>query len=375
MFSRASYAALVAINIAATWFRFLNVADVYLSVQSAYDSSLPTQVFDQKHCKALVLNEEHNYHYEILESVLALYPLPHLSSCNRSQIKFTFAIADGEENTFWRDRSASWYEYATQRMARNEYDALEGQSRVLEMVIRNSSRPTARGFDYHIRASCFCQNETDVLWLLESERHFCVFHEYCDIVANISRATWVNPKMPRSFFPAILPKFDHPRMVDNVTHNLCIVGEGKRREYELVADYLSNHPLHSGMHFHHFGIGNVAPTMKPFTNDITLHPIPNFVDYQFALYMTCDAILALMTRSGRPQYFEGPTKLSGSIVQASVYQKPILVHKDLAQVYRDHLVHVETYTDDVGSFSIGFDRLLDRLNVLKAGNATSLLTG
>ncbi|KAI2498592.1 hypothetical protein MHU86_15882 [Fragilaria crotonensis] len=372
MLSRASYPVLLGVmQIAAIWVPFQNVAHVFLLIPPIYDSGLPAQVFGQKHCKVLVLNHEHNYHYEVLESILALYPLPQLPSCNRSHIEFTIAISSGEGRDVWREQSASWDEYATQSMKRNDYTEIVGQSRVLEKVIRNSSRPTTRGYDYQIGASCYCQYESDVRWLLESETHFCVFHETCEIVVNSSRATWVNPTMPRSFFPAILPQFDHPLVVDNVTHNLCIVGEGRRREYQLVADYLSNHSHQTGIHFHHFGIGNISTCMKPFADEITLHHIPNFVDFQFALYATCDAILVLATRAGRPQYFEGPTKLSGSIVQAAVYKKPVLLHEDLAHVYRDHLIHVETYNDGFGSFSIGFERLLDILNTLKAGNAAS----
>ena len=369
---RVILAALLAINIAATVWRLMDVYDVTSYQLPLDDLILPSEVFKEEHCKVLLLNEEHNYHYEVLESILVFYPLPELLSCNRSQIKFTIAIADGGENTFWRERSASWYEYATQIMAMNEYNAIEGQSRYLEKVIRSSSRPTTHNFNYQIGASCFCHNATDVEWLLESETHFCVFHEACERVAHLSRAIWVNPQMKQSLFPDVLPKFNTPRVVNTSTHNLCIVGETKRREYELLAGYLSSHPHYSGIHFHQYGIGSIARSMQPFANDITLHSIPNFLEYQFALYMICDAILFLATRSGRPQYFEGPTKLSGCIVQAAAYRKPILLHEDLEFVHRSHLAQVETYNDDAGSFSMGFERLLDRLGALKEANAAAL---
>jgi hypothetical protein len=71
-------------------------------------------------------------------------------------------------------------------------------------------------------------------------------------------------------------------------------------------------------------------------------------------------------RVHHPEYFDGPMKLSGGIVQASAYQKPILLHKDLAEVYASHLVNVETHDDDIDSFMVGFERLLDRLLILKA---------
>ncbi|KAI2498593.1 hypothetical protein MHU86_15883 [Fragilaria crotonensis] len=340
-----------------------------VSTRHVVNSMAPIQVLYEKHCKVLILNQEHNYHYEVLESVLALYPLPQLPYCNRSQIKFTIAIPSGDERSLWRERSASWYEYAIQNMTGNEYTEFVGQSRVLEKVIRNSSNPTTRDYDYQIGASCYCQNENEVQWLLESETHFCVFHGTCERFANSSQAMWVNPAMQRSFFPAILPQFDHPRDVNHTTHNLCIIGSVKRREYRLVLKYLSNPHHLSGIQFHHFGGGEVKPRFQRF---LIIHSIPNYSEYQFDVYMTCDAILSLVTRTGHPEYFEGPTRLSGSVVQAAAYRKPILLHKDLAAVYQNHLVHVETHGDDHESFSAGLDRLLNRLTMLKtSGHANS----
>ncbi|KAI2498594.1 hypothetical protein MHU86_15884 [Fragilaria crotonensis] len=344
-----------------------------VSTRHVVDSIPPTEVLYEKHCKALVLNQEYNCHYEVLESILALYPLPQLPYCNRSRIKFTFAISTGEEREIWRERSASWYDYATQSMTRNEYTEFVGQSRVLEKVIRNSSRPTTRDYDYQIGASCYCHKNTDVRWLLESETHFCVFHETCERFANSSQAMWVNPKMKRSLFPSILPRFDHRRDDNHTTHNLCVIGSVERREYRLVLKYLSDHLHLSRIQFHHFGVGKIKPRLKRF---VILHSIPNYTEFQLNLYRTCDAILSLVTRSGHPEYFKGPTKLSGAVVQAAAYRKPILLHKDLATVYHKHLVHVETHRDDYESFSAGLNRLLNHLTMLKAtGNANSSVSG
>ena len=344
--------------------------DFGASVSQIVDFIPPTEVMKKMHCKALILNEEHQYHYEVLESILALYPLPQLPSCDLSRVEFTISIADGEERELWRDRSVSWYAYAIQNMTRNEYTAIDGQSRYLEKVVRNSSRPTTHGFDYQIGASCFCQNENDVQWLLESEAHFCVFHGTCERFANSSQVMWVNPKMKRSFFPAILPQFDQPRAVNNDKHNLCIIGSAKRREYKFIANYVKTHPLyHIEIHFHHFGGGDLRPRIR---SAVTTHSTPNYTEYQFDLYMTCDAILSLVTRKGHPEYFEGPTRLSGAVVQAAAYRKPILVHEDLATVYQNYLEDVETHGDDYDSFTLGLGRLLRRLTMLKAaGNITS----
>lgn len=105
--------------------------------------------------------------------------------------------------------------------------------------------------------------------------------------------------------------------------------------------------------------------MKSFSNFVTLHPNPNFTEYQLDLYDTCDAILSLVTRFQHPEYFEGPMKLSGGIVQASAYQKPILLHKDLEFVYKEHLVNAVTHDDDADSFAVAFGQMIHLLDALK----------
>jgi hypothetical protein len=334
---------------------------------SQVGDSLSQTINRQSGCKVIVLNQEHNYHYEVLESILAMFPLPPRMTCNLTNTSFTFVIADGHEKDFYHVRSESWYNYATQVMISKSYSAIEGQYRFLSSVIRSSSIHDVRGFDYEIRASCYCRSEVDRDWLFQNESRFCIFHEVCNnSISHSPRVIGLNPQFNNSFFPSLLPTFNQTRSVDQLTHHLCIVGEGKRREYSLLSEYLWNHPFYSGLHFHHFGIGNVQKPMKPFAKDITLHPNPNFTEYQYDLYDTCDAILSLLSRSMHPEYFEGPTKLSGGIVQAAAYRKPILLHEDLAAVYHDYLTHVEVHDDDPDSFSLALSRLLDLLNTMKA---------
>ena len=91
----------------------------------------------------------------------------------------------------------------------------------------------------------------------------------------------------------------------------------------------------------------------------TVHSITNNMEYQFDVYMTCDAIISLVTRLRHTEYFEDPARLSGSIVQAEAYRKPILLYKDLAAVYQKFLTYVETQGDDHDSFSFGLARPLN----------------
>ena len=222
----------------------------------------------QENCRALLLNQEHDYHYEVLESILALYPLPQLSNCNHSSFNFTVIISSGEEKDFYRERSISWHAYAIDKIKKNVYKEENSlSSRYLDKVIVDSSFSTEKveDFDYEIRASCYCKSDDDIHWLFERDSHFCVFHEACQKAIPCNRALWLNPVIHPSIFPRYLPAFEQDQSIINPSmHNLCIIGEGKRREYNLLADYLQgNKKAISTLHFHHFGIGNVQKPMKP----------------------------------------------------------------------------------------------------------------
>jgi hypothetical protein len=248
----------------------------------------PQSIPHERDCQGLILNQEHNYHYEVLESVLAFYPSPAVPSCNHKNLYFTFAIAYGEENEFYLNRSLSWYEYATLSMIDLEYTTTEGQSRFAKEVFRFSSylpdENTEEYYDYQIRASCYCKSEEDIQWLFASNKHYCLFHEVCERAELSNHSTWLNPQLNPSFFPSLLPQFHLPRQqeidkYEDDVHHICIVGEGKRREYDLVSEYLWNHPFFTGIHFHHFGIGSVQKPVQPFQQHFTLHPNLTFTVY------------------------------------------------------------------------------------------------
>jgi hypothetical protein len=337
------------------------------------NSNLIEQLFDGGNddgCQVLVRNDKYSFHYETLESILALYPLPQINSCNLQNTTFTFVIADGHEKEFYRIRSESWYEYAIQTMRNKQYNLVDGQVRYLGDVIRNfSSMSKDRKFHYTIQASCYCRTEEDSQWLSQHESHFCVLHEKCNSsmsMSSPSRVVGLNSKFENSFFPNILPKFNQSRSWDNVTHNLCVIGDVRRRQYKHLSEYFRKYPQSSGLQFHHFGLGSIQGPMKSFQQVITLHPNPNFTEYQYDLYQTCDAILSLLTKSRNSEYFDGPSKLSGGIVQAATYRIPILLHQDLAKLYKKYLHHVEVHDDKYDSFAQAFNRLLARLSLIKA---------
>ena len=324
-------------------------------------------------CRVLILNNAFNFHYEVLESILALYPLPEVptGSCNHSSLQFTVAIPHGRV-PFQKTKSKSWNEYAnTAMMGKNYYSyATEGQSRHLATVLQVPGRDKVGtdGFDYFINASCYCRLPQDLEWLQNSTSNFCVFHESCEEHKNSSQAMWLNPHHERHFFPSLLPRFEPyagPKQNQD-HHNLCVVGSPSRRNYDYVINYLNTlGNTTTDVHFHNFGWGLLPTSLDAWSHRVTSHSIGNYVEFQRSVVQTCDAIMPLLRPTTQPDYFTGAKKLSGSIVQAAAYKLPIVLHHDLAKLYESHIVDTVTHGDDQESYNDAIQRLLHRLEKRK----------
>jgi len=339
---------------------------------------------DRDWCRVLITNQNVDFHYETLESAIALYPLPVSNSCKHSSLKFTIKLSNGRGNPRLQRKSESWTEYAQQRIMTRVY----GEGRQLvnitftpSLVLDDDHNDTA-SFDYIIDTSCYCDEDRfkNQMWLLsDQERHFCVFHTH-DCAERVqqlapNQSQWLNPMVPHSYFPKYLPTFQHARVHDPNQHHLCMLGQAHRKRYELVGYYLqqlTREGQESRLKFHNFGSGPVPKYFRKSVNNqnrtklFEQHIIAEFVAYQENIYDTCDAILSLLTRTHQPQYFINETKLSGNLVQASAYQLPVVVHEDLANGgYRQLLSMIETHTDDADSFVSAVDRLIGRLDEVK----------
>jgi hypothetical protein len=111
-------------------------------------------------CQVLIDNHQFDFHYFLLESFMALYPLPETPECNHNYLQFTFLI-HRSGNPFQRNRAESWKRYALGDMSQ-KYRS----DRIVKTVIWGTETSSIPSGDYHyiIKASCYCIEE-DVAWL------------------------------------------------------------------------------------------------------------------------------------------------------------------------------------------------------------------
>lgn len=353
-------------------------------------------------CRVLVLNQHAEYHYEVLESIIAMYPIDFSQNCDHSTLHFSVAISTSTQaflastREFQQMRSNSWQDYAQQRMMSRSYtfsnnknssnDSVEQQTRIVKEILRVPAPkidmstkhypvPTQLGsFHYKIIASCYC-TELYKNWVMEKPDQFCLFHGICPQSHLLPRSFWVHPSMgERSMFPKWLPQFDESeRVIDKKIHHLCIIGSTKKREYNLVEAFMKHRinqqagASEASFLIHHFGRGDMPEVMKPY-EVMQLHDIQDYLSYQLQLYKVCDAILPLVTTVNHPEYFTSSpvaTRMTGSLVQASSYHKLVLMHEDLVPSYGKLLESYITHDDTTASFILGMTQLLNRLSKIK----------
>jgi hypothetical protein len=102
--------------------------------------------------------------------------------------------------------------------------------------------------------------------------------------------------------------------------------------------------------------------MNGFEHLFSRYDEADFLAFERMVHELCDVVLGLLTRDTTPDYFDGPKKKqSGSMLQAIAYNRPMVLHEDLAEPYRAYLSDIETHNDTAESFSSAMDRTIDRI--------------
>jgi len=371
-------------------------------------------------CQVLVNNDGYGFHFEVLETIMARYPLPpppvdSNNTCDFSLLQFSFVV-----DSHKRLRAGSWAFYMNSQVKKRlekERRTVAGkglvpQQRLVKEVFVREYPSSSQIYHYEIRSSCYCDDE-HIAWLQNNtQQHFCVFHESCpdyeEDVNNTNskarQALWLSPHYhPNQYMlPTMLPEFhddrtrrggggggEHEESTTNKMIHCCVIGNPNRRDYNLLNYYLqqrrqrnnsssfnnnsttnniNNNSNSMKLHFHQIGKGPSVPprAIKDFPELFTSYgDIIDYTKYQRLVYDVCDVVLGLMTIRATPNYFvssESKKKLSGTMSQAIAYQRPMVLHEELADLYSKELsnstIVVETHNDTMESFVHALDRMI-----------------
>jgi len=352
-------------------------------------------------CRVLIQNSV-AWHYEVLESMMhlptemlfgqqLLSPPSSGGDCDRGTLAFDFALASDEEWGHMEERRAEWIQYfqtsivarydgrvgdggagSSNRSSSNrhhrDYNILAGE---LVPYDRTTANPKYRVV---VEASCYCDQDY-IDWVGADDRRRCMLHRTCNETSDNpnfwSASPYSNPP-ERFFFPYVFPPVDSSAAEREQTtpgrimppYQLCVVGKTKKRNFDFIRNFFREGKSEFGdqvtLQLH--GRGWFPNQLKRFRGRVKqTRDTSGFVEYERQIAHECDVILALLEKKSHEQYFT--TTLTGTMPQASAYNVPLVIHEDLAQVYRTYLPDLyETHTDDVDSFVAALDRILGRIH-------------
>jgi len=194
--------------------------------------------------------------------------------------------------------------------------------------------------DYHIHASCYKEDITQINQL--SNNHFFICHTFDDNTKKNDNIFYLTPLAQRNYFkPNILPditkiKTEIPVYV--VQGNI----ESKRRKFSLAIEILENTKnLEYELRF--IGRGNLSKDIIKYEKVTHFANLP-FIEYHQAFSSTY-CILPLTTKQSHPHYYE--SKLTSSTSYIMGYDFPCIIDSDLQSIYNLNNAYVFEKEEDL----------------------------
>jgi hypothetical protein len=323
---------------------------------SSVDSGVSIQT-DLEICKVVVDNLIYDHHMEVLEAIMAKAPLDLLPSiCTSVGAVFDFKLSP-------YPRSVEWTLYANEYIRNRTYQSGNIQRRLGTVYPQHEYPVRKTPYAMNITSSCDC-TPAFVDALTHDKYLVCMFHEVCPELANHSQAYWFHPDQPHSYFPNVLPQFDRNRSKATPPYRLCTIGEIVRRNYGMMELFLSNSSRRD-FTFTIMGKGEIPSFFSKYNVSTHQSSTYSYLDYQREVATGCDVMLALIDQQRNSPYFTRSV-MSGTMVQASAYKHPFVVHNHLAKVYGEYLKEqlIETHTDDPNTFVDALEKMLGRLDAI-----------
>lgn len=322
------------------------------------------------HCKLVIDNGQFGYHFEILESVVADFPLVLPEPCgNHLSVDLTFDLKESELSP----RARGYVNYLRDNVQGKVYVGYRNQQRTLDQVYFQKKRADYNAQDpefiAYVYSSAYCRPR--FLNELNSNKTYAIFHERCAKAEVNSRSYWVTPNQRNHIFPNRLPQFNTTDRVSIPPYKLCVIGKARRRNFGFFRSYFESSAIddfRDRFQILIFGMGSVPGWLSNFTS-VKQDSTADFYDFQRRVAMNCDALVALLDSATKSEYFPNVSgssqKLSGAITQASAYKLPIVIHEDLASLYAEYLKQnlVVTHSDNVSSFKTALHTMLHQLDL------------
>jgi hypothetical protein len=351
------------------------------SVSSILYSSNEKHVVTRNPCRVVVENQ-FDFHYEIIESTAMLFPLPwNDMNCTLPAIVDVALpkLIEGAKDQKHRRLSGELPGYESYYLKQVQGSVVTRPGDNVDIQFGSLVDYENKTVSYHasIDTSCEWQGVTQggnfadhQKWLEDNHRAYCVMHgvfkgEVWDSVR--SQVCYLNPMYAPDFdyfIPSILPKFPMEKTKTGFI-NLCV--SGKNRNHAMLAEALQHVQNVTVSIF-----GRPEELQLEAYNNVShlLVPVqePDFLSFQKQI-SECQIVLPLIDPSVNPNYFRidipdekvGQKMLTGAVTQAIGYKIPTVSHVDLEEIYHDDWTAPVDVYNDTASFITALKRAIERV--------------
>lgn len=369
---------------------------------SSLENYISTNTTSKRACRVIIENQ-YDFHHEILESVVLRYPLPwHKFNCSTSKpIIFDFALFQNtfhlrlsktltaisktarylNETEFW-----GWKIYFEQALQHKVFDRNDGSNIQTKAYFNNLvsyEELNDSPIDAVIDATCD-ENGRWVQKMKTNDRFFCVLHgSNSDVVAKwpavLERSCFLSPMWPKdqcTFLAADLPKFDKQEIQNQQLSmsaeevRICVLGA--LRNHTMAAEMFSKIPFQDyNAKFYIFARQNTR-SLKYIFDETGISAFTSivreadFVNYHKMIAL-CDIILPLTEPSEKSSHFPwGGKKSSGIIPTLIAYNISSVMHEEYASIYEHQFTApFEAYNNTMESKVNALKQMLLKIQGIK----------
>lgn len=267
----------------------------------------------------LVIENNQDYHYEILESIICKYK----DIIGNVEIHSIHVICKYHNKSF-------------QEYILNKYPYLK------------FSKPFPNKNIFYIHATYY-PRQTRII----NSHHFYISHSYDPTLKSTYNIFYLSPFASRNYFVANILPFQLQKRIKNNIPVYIVQGnlDNKRRDYDLLVNLLQN-KFNYKYEIRIIGRGQIPKLLHPFNNKIKYYLNKSFQDYHY-LFLDAYCIIPLISFEKNRQYYKN--KLTSSISYIQGYKLKGLMDSKLETIY--DLVDTETYNSK-NDFVEAFEKTL-----------------
>jgi len=260
--------------------------------------------------KKIFIYNNHNCHYEIIESIIVKY-------------RKLLSIPD--------NLNIQIYLYIQKNNSFKNYIKTKYPKIIFEKI---------NNYDYYINCTIYDKDYSKLNFKKNSNKKY-ISHEITERLKTNPNVYFLTPLAKKIIFKANILPYSNNKISSNIPIYI-IQGKlkNKRRNYSLLINILNNQYEHD-FKIKMIGKGQLPQELVQYQNKIIIKNNLNFIDYHKE-FLDGYCILPLITKKSHSQYYTN--KLTSTINYASGYNLKCLIDRDLQDIYK--LKNVEIFDDE-----------------------------